>query len=66
MIAFEMANLRFDRAATTPAFSLSPRRVPLTLSGTVNLGTAGVAITAIALVDLRIGNRHARDMFGSG
>ena len=66
MIALEVADLRFDGAATASAFAFGSRGVLFPLPGNVDSSSAGVTMTAIALVDIRIGNGHACDVFGSG
>ena len=60
MIAFEMADLRFDGTSPASAPSFSPCRVLATLPGDVHVGPAGVAMTSIAFVDLRISYGHAQ------
>ena len=56
MIALEMAGLRFDRAAAASALSSGACRVLLSLSGDVHVGPAGVAMTTVAFVEIRIRN----------
>ena len=61
MIAFEMADLRFDCAATASAFAFGAGRVLFALPGNVHVGTAGVAVTSIPFIDVHIGDAYARD-----
>ena len=63
MIALEMPDLRFDRTATTPTLAFCACRVLLPLPSNMNLGNAGVAMTPIAFVDIRIRNHHTGDTF---
>jgi hypothetical protein len=62
VITLEVADLRFDRAASTPTLSLGTRHVLSTLPGDMHLGAAGVSMTPIAFVDVCIGYRNSGDL----
>jgi len=62
VIALEVADLRFDRAASTPTLSLGTRHVLPTLPGNVHLDATGVAMTPIAFVDVRISYCYTSDI----
>jgi len=66
MIAFEVANLRLNRATPASALSFSTLLILLALIGNVNLGIASVTMTAIAFINVRISYCRCYDICRSG